>query len=289
LAVYERTYRAYEGTLTPQNKRFLVLPRYAFTEVFRSKIFIAFLVACFLVPLVLTLMIYMPHNSTFIKTIETVSGGAVELQFKVSYYFWAFMIPQGFFSFFLSLIVGPALVSADMRNNAIPLYLSRPFSRKDYILGKLCVLVFLLSAITWVPGLGLFALHGYLEGFSWFVENIRTAFAIFVGSWVIIILLSLVSLAISAYMKWKPVAAAAYFGLILFTAFASGMINFLFRTSLGSLLNISDMVKVVWTQLFAIDAYSDVPAWSAWLSLAAFGGIFLMLLVRKIKAYEVVT
>lgn len=289
MAVYERTYQAYKGDLTPQNRRFLVLPRYAFTEVFRSKIFIAFLVACFIDPLILSLMIYLPHNSTFMKTIETISGGAFAPQFPVAWYFTAFMIPQGIFSFFMSLIVGPALVSADMRNNAIPLYLSRPFTRSDYIRGKMAVLVFLLSAITWIPGLLLFALHAYLEGFSWLIQNIRTPLAIFFGSWVVIILLSLISLAISAYMKWKPVAAAAYFGLILVTAAASGVINFLFQTSLGSLLNLSDMVKVVWTQLFAIESYSNVPAWAAWASLLVFCGVFLALLVRRIKAYEVVT
>ena len=34
MAVYERTYRPYPGELTQQRWRFLVLPRYAFQDVF---------------------------------------------------------------------------------------------------------------------------------------------------------------------------------------------------------------------------------------------------------------
>ena len=47
-------------------------------------------------------------------------------------------------------------MSPDLRNNGLPLYLSRPFSRTEYVLGKMSVLLILLSAITWVPGLLLF-------------------------------------------------------------------------------------------------------------------------------------
>ena len=34
MAVYERKYRGYAGSLTPQFERFLVIPRYAFRDVF---------------------------------------------------------------------------------------------------------------------------------------------------------------------------------------------------------------------------------------------------------------
>ena len=288
MAVYERTYRPYTGELTPQKGRFLVLPRYAFRNVFKSKVFIAYCVLCFISPLLLSLFIYVPHNATFIKTIETLTGGAVSFTFKPIYYLWWFMIPQGILAFFMSLIVGPALVSADMRNNGMPLYLSRPFSRTDYILGKSAVLVFLLSAITWVPGLLLFLLQSSLEGWQWFTDNLRTGFGILFSSWITILLLCLLSLALSAYMKWKPVAQAAYFGLILVTAATAGIVNMLFRTEWGSLLNISDMIRIVWAQAFGVPTSSAIPAAAAWASLLSFCGFCLLLLWRRVRAYEVV-
>ena len=50
MAVYERSYHSYAGRLTPERSRFLVLPRYAIEEVFRSRLFVAFLIAACVLP-----------------------------------------------------------------------------------------------------------------------------------------------------------------------------------------------------------------------------------------------
>jgi len=288
VAVYDRSYAAYHGELTPERWRFLVLPRYAFRDVFQSKLFVAYMALCMVLPLVLAVMIYLPHNSTFIKTVEAMSGGTVTLRFRTSYYFWSFMIPTSFMAFFLSLIVGPALVSADMRNNALPLYLARPFSRSDYIIGKMTVLIVLLSVITWIPGVLLFLLQAYLEGWAWTREHWSIGVAVFLGSWIWILLLCLISLALSAYMKWKTLARAAMFGLFIGLSAAAGLTNFLFKTDWGSLLNIGDMVTVIWADLFDIPDVSQVPPLAAWASVLVFCGLCLALLARKVRAYEVV-
>ena len=36
MAVYKRTYKAYEGSLTPAWSRFLILPRYGFARLWQS-------------------------------------------------------------------------------------------------------------------------------------------------------------------------------------------------------------------------------------------------------------
>ena len=91
------------------------------------------------------------------------------------------VIWQGILSFLLVLHVGPALVSTDLRNNGLPLYLARPFSRGEYVIGKLAVLVILISAITWVPGLLLFFFQSYMMGWVWFSQNLRMGLALFAG------------------------------------------------------------------------------------------------------------
>ena len=53
----------------------------------------------------------------------------------------------------LVLLVGPNLISQDLRYNALPLYFSRPLRRMDYLAGKLGVIVALLVAIIIVPSL----------------------------------------------------------------------------------------------------------------------------------------
>jgi ABC-2 type transport system permease protein len=54
-------------------------------------------------------------------------------------------------SMVLVLLVGPNLISQDLRYNALPLYFSRPLRRVDYFVGKLGVIVALLSAVIIVP------------------------------------------------------------------------------------------------------------------------------------------
>ena len=143
----------------------------------------------------------------------------------------------------MALFVGPALVAPDLRNNGLPLYLSRPFSRTEYVLGKMAVLVVLMSLVTWIPGLLLFLFQGYLEGAGWLGNNLRIGAAIFAGSWAWILVVSLVALAISAWVKWKPVARVSL--LIVFfvlTGFAQAL-NVALDTWWGHLLSLSNAMN----------------------------------------------
>jgi hypothetical protein len=75
------------------------------------------------------------------------------------------------------------------------------------------VLLILLSMITWIPQLLLFLFQAYLEGFTWFTQNLWMASAIVIGSVVWILLLALISQAISALVKWRVIASAAILGV----------------------------------------------------------------------------
>src|SRR6266498_4173973 len=210
MAVYEHTYRNYTGRLTPEWSRFLIIPRHAFRDVFQSKLFTAFFVICFLPLLVEAVLIYLHHN---VNALAIMKVNVRELLPIDAYFFQTFVNLQGGFAFFVALLVGPPLVSRDLRNNALPLYLCRPFSRTEYVLGKMSVLLILLSLITWVPQLLLFLFQSYLEGASWFVSNLLIASAILIGSVVWILILALLSQAVSAVVKWRVIATAALLGL----------------------------------------------------------------------------
>jgi ABC-2 type transport system permease protein len=69
-----------------------------------------------------------------------------------------FMLTELRFSMLLILIVGPNLISQDLRYNALPLYFSRPLRRIDYFVGKWGVIVAFLGAVTIVPAVAAYVL-----------------------------------------------------------------------------------------------------------------------------------
>lgn len=74
--------------------------------------------------------------------------------FRVTAWTLAFHIYLGsqlLFAMLTTLLVGPDLISQDLRFNAIPLYFSRPLRRVDYFLGKLGVIGAYLGVTTVVP------------------------------------------------------------------------------------------------------------------------------------------
>ena len=248
MAVYKKTYRPYDGGYTASWSRFLVIPRYAFEDLHRSRFLTLFYIASFVYPLICALIIYVQHNISALNLVGMPGANrliSINVTFFMSLLGW-----QSMLALFLASFIGPGQVSPDLSNNALSLYLARPFSRVEYVLGKMSVLVILLSLMTWVPGLLLFLLQGYLEGWKWMADNARLAYAIFIGSWIWIFLLSLLALALSAWVKWKPAAGALMFGVFFVTSSFGAVINAVERTNWGYLANVSYMVGSIWSQLF---------------------------------------
>jgi len=303
MAVYEHTYKQYLGKLTPEWSRFLVIPRHAFRDVFRSKLFTAFFVVCFIPLLIEAILIYLHHNVNALAILKVDVRELIPIDAS---FFQTFVNLQGTFAFFVTLLVGPPLVARDLRNNALPLYLCRPFSRTEYVLGKMSVLLILLSAITWVPQLLLFLFQSYLEGASWFVNNLSLASAIFIGSVVWILLLALLSQAVSALVKWRVIASAALLGIFFIPSVFGEVINQLFLTRWGKIISLGALIKNVTAGLFGtfVQASGHVTEWdgrigreiivneppllASWFVLFLICVICLALLSRKVKAYEVV-
>jgi ABC-type transport system involved in multi-copper enzyme maturation permease subunit len=303
MAVYERNFRRYSANLTPEWSRFLILPRHAFRDVFKSKLFTAFFVFCFVPLLVEAVLIYLHHN---VNALAILKVNVTELLPIDGYFFQTFVSIQGGFAFFVALLVGPPLVSRDLRNNALPLYLCRPFSRAEYVLGKMAVVLILLSAITWIPQLLLFGFQSYLEGAAWFGNNLWIANAILIGSVVWILLLTLLTQAISALVKWRVIASAALLGIFFIPSVFGEVINNLFITRWGNIVSLAALIANVYAGLFGTfeqvsgrAVYFDgsiereillthPPLWASWAALFFVCVVCLALLSRKVKAYEVI-
>jgi ABC-2 type transport system permease protein len=90
-----------------------------------------------------------------------------------------FLMIEMWLSMILILIVGPSLISQDLRFNALPLYFSRPLRRIDYFLGKLGIIVAFLGMVIIVPSIIAYVL-GLL--FSLDISIIRDTFRLLLSS-----------------------------------------------------------------------------------------------------------
>jgi ABC-2 type transport system permease protein len=291
MAVYEHLYKPYAGPLTPEWSRFLIIPRHAYRDVFKSKLFTGFFALCFVCPLVMAILVYLGHNVAALAVLNLKPGDLASINGAFFQFYIAFQSGLGFL---LTVLIGPVLISRDLANNGLPLYLCRPFSRAEYVIGKMSVLMILISAITWVPGLLLFAFEAYLEGGSWLASNYWIAGSIFAVSWVWIILLSLLSVTMSAWVKWRMAASAGLFGLFIISNVMGLTINGVLRTRWGSLINLTVVMKTIEDSLFRRPNTMDLPQWmvlptsAAWIMFGLFLAFCLFLLTRKVRAYEVV-
>src|SRR5215813_11870405 len=294
MAVYERSYKPFPGALTPEWSRFLIIPRYAYRDVFKSKLFTAFFAICFVPLLVEAILIYLHHN---VNALGIMRLDLQELIPIDATFFQTFVNLQGGFAFFVALLIGPPLVSRDLRNNALPLYLCRPFSRPEYVMGKMSVILILLSAMTWVPQLLLFLFQSYLEGFAWFRTNLWIASAIIIGGVVWVLLLALLSQTVSALVKWRVVASAALLGLFFIPTIFGEFINLVFQTHWGNIISLGALMKNVTAGLFGtfdrvagviqITDFDEVtreiqvlepPLWCSWAALFVICAVCLAIL-----------
>lgn len=285
MAVYKRTYRGYTGPLTPTWSRFLVLYRFARRTQFRSKIQTVFFVLCFFFPLLCLLGIYANSHLSVFSFLGKRAGPFLDINGS---FFLVYLSVQSALSFILTAFIGPGLVSPDLANGALTLYLCRPLSRTEYVLGKLSVLVIALSWITWVPGLVLFFVQTSLSGWRWMSDNLWLASAILWGSFVWILLLAMLSLALSAWVKWRIAAGALLLATFFVGAGFAQAVNAVLRTKQGYLLDISRLVSIIWQDLLCQGGDQPLPVGEAWIAVLVLAGLCLLLLVRKVKAAEVI-
>lgn len=292
MAVYKRRYNPYSGALTPQWSRFFVLTRYALVELFKSRFFVILLILSLVPILFFAGYIFVANNKTVQLLMQMRSAGLFSVENE---YFIIIMIAQTQAAFLLNCWVGPVLIAGDLTNGALPLFLSRPFSRADYVLGKLAVLGLLLSAVTWIPGLLLFSLQAGLARNGWIWSHIWMVVPIIFCSAIWILMLSLISLAVSAWVKLRIVATGVIFISFFVPAGLGEMYNSIMGTYWGRLLNFTEMFRLILakgfrerTGLLGPLSRNEIPVPAAWGVFILVCLLSLVILNARLKAREVV-
>jgi hypothetical protein len=194
----------------------------------------------------------------------------------------------------LVTFVAPSIVTADISNNAFPVYFSKPISRQEYIGGRIAVLLALTSMITWIPGLILIALQSDMDGTHWLIANYRIPIAFFVSSWVWIITTSLFAIALSVWLKWKSVATGALLGVFFAAAGLGEMLNNILPVipvpvQWGLLLNLSTVIAMIFDWITeGVTNRGAVPGWTALSVMLLIALASVSVLYRRVRASDVV-
>ena len=128
--------------------------------------------------------------------------------------------------------------------------------------------------------------QAYLAGASWLGENLRIGWAILAGCGMWIVAVSLLTLALSAYVRRKVLAQAALLGIVFGGTVVAKTINVMFGTTWGDVFSLPEVLRSLWGSLYGIESFSSLPPTAAWASLLAVSLFSLALLFRKLRAYE---
>jgi len=291
MAVYKRTYKSYAGRMTPEWSRFTVLSRYGFASLFDSRPFAGYCILCCVPFLFGVGFIYILHTPSVQSLLNMQLGEQLQIDRRWFVVMLAFQCGMGFI---LTAWGAPGMITKDFANHAVQLYLSRPLSRTEYLAGKASVLVALLSATTWIPTLLLFLLHGSLQGNAWLWKNLWIASSIVVGGLLWVAVITLYSMALAVWVKWRIAATGLMFATFFLLPGFGEAVNAILRTEWGRLLNLPYIMGVIWSHLFRFNdaqmsatQYDRIPLWSAWSGVLAVCAFSIWLLNRRLRAREV--
>ena len=285
MAVYKRGYRRYTGPLTGRWGRFMVLPRYAWRRLYQQRLVLLLTIVSFVWPILCAGFIYLTNHVELLQGLDRDFKEFIQVDGR---FFSIFMYVQAGFAVFLAALAGPGLIAPDLANNALPLYFSRPLTRWSYALARLTVLIGMLSVITWVPGLILFGLQVGLAGGGWFADNWKLGTGMVTGFAVWLVILSLVAMASSAYVKWRVVAAAVSLAFFFILSGIGEMIDQVLRVSWGHIIDPAWTVNRVWCALLGVDAPRGPGAAASVWALATMIALLVLVIERKLRPVEVI-
>ena len=277
MPIHDQTYRRYTGPRRQHGPIWWVIARTGIRTVLRDRRFFALLILAWAPFVVRAVQIYasatFPQASFLIATAGT---------------FRDFMSQQGLFVFFVTIYVGAGLIADDRRANALQIYLSKPLTRVEYIVGKSAVLIVFLIGVTWLPAMLLLLFQVMFNGVDFVRDNLRLIPAITLLAAVETLVSALVMMAISSLSRSKRFVAVMYAGMIVFTAAIAGAVRAITGAASLAWLSPAESLAIVGDAIFRVPSAHVVPVGVAWASLAVVVAGAIVILERRVRGVEVV-
>lgn len=279
MPIHDQGYRRYAGRRQPSGRTWWVIARAGLTAQLAERRFLALLLFAWVPFFVRAVQLYaaanLPQAAQFLTpTAET---------------FREFLDQQGIFVFFVTIFAGSGLIANDRRANALQIYLSKPLTRIEYVVGKLVTLLILLVAITLVPGLLLLLLQMLFAGdFEFLRANLFLIPAIVLFSAVQVFVSAFAILALSALSKSRRFVGIMYAGIIFFTAAMYQALRTITGSQSWAWLSPGNTLDVIAGAVFRSSAAPAIPVPAAVLVVLVIIGTSILVLERRVRAVDVV-
>jgi ABC-type transport system involved in multi-copper enzyme maturation permease subunit len=290
MPVYQNRYNTWEGIPQPFIRRLLAFPRYSYMQIKGQK-FVFMVFGMGWLPFIMFLIyIYVRVN---VKLLENLRMSPEQLPPVNAQFFFVFLIVQLPFLLFFTLVIGPPLISRDIRHKALPMILSKPISRWEYLLGKYLVLFLILSVFTWFQGLLLFVSQttAVPRASEWRMSFWSDSFwimpKIIIFSILCITTLNLLVMVFSSLTSNYRFATAAVIMFIIGGIIIGGMASEILHSNRWMTLSVATSIISIGYWLFGLKNGTGVPPGYAWMGILVLWAGSLWILSRRIKAFEI--
>lgn len=281
MPIYDQGYRRYEARGPLRTLRFWPITREALRLVLSRRAFLGLLIVGWLPFVVRVIQIYIVTRFPEAGRVLPVDGRL----------FGEYLNTQIGLALFLTIFGGAGLIANDLRTGAILVYLSRPLTRRDYVLGKLSVLLALNASVTLVPALLLYGIGLALAPEQYVIWSLWwIAPAIVLHATLICVSISLLSLAVSSLTKSARIAGLGFFGLFVGLEMARGVLRNIFDVRGATLLSIQANLRGIGSALFGVTpSRMDMVDWPAAALVLLLVAVACLLLLRaRVRAVEIV-
>ena len=306
MVIHDRSYARWDGERDrPVRGAWVILDRGVTTglsQIFKRKFFGQILSFAAFGPFLFALgMLYLafffqanPEYAEFAQGLG--ESGLIEIVTPNADNIWGyFLVVQLWVCLVLCVLVGSSLVAEDRRINALELYLSRPVTVLQYILGKLSVMATFLALVTVLPVGLILLVQAFLTGFEpeEFARLVDLAWRSILAGGLFVGMLSLLVVTASALASRARNAAILWIGfLVILEGLVTNQLRDEFLTPAVNLtsihFNLGRCMASILGNETELALYPDLPvSWSGAV-LAGWGLLCTVLLLRKVRPVEVV-
>src|SRR6185295_1908765 len=193
------------------------------------------------------------------------------------------------FVFFVSVYVGAGLIANDRRANALQIYLSKPLTRAEYVLGKMAILMTFLLMVTWLPAMVLLLVQVSFAGSLTFLMSHLYLFpAITLLSFIEATMVSAAMLALSSLSNNSRFVAILYAGLIFFSDALFGVLRAVTGESRLSWVSFGNNLAQLGDAMFRLPLRYSTPWPVSLLIVVALVVASGLVLEKRVRGVEVI-